>query len=224
MKWTGFILSFVIVSCALQPKEEYIQTTIANTEKARPSITLPPSATISPTKAPTNTRSPTKTLIPSKTPKPSPTTLAHPYINPPGGYELASPDCTIEECLFRGKEYTQGENWLIGIAFVEGYYASFPEAAYGEEKNCDAFVVTGGSQTIIDSMRGLIYYGNGIYKLNEFEQVIFFIDLDNMDVFQRQLLVNSTQNFPVRLLGFWPTPEGSELDICEPWVITLSVE
>lgn len=215
MKWTGFILLLVLASCVMQQGEEDIQTVIVTTENTKPTIAQSPFATISPTKVSTITPFPVE---------PSPTTLAQRYISPPEGWEIASPACTIEECLFRSRGMHPGKNWLTGVAIIEGYYVKVTRTSFGITKTCDGFVITGGSQTMIDSIVGLLEGGNGIYSLTDLGWPIAIIDLEstNQDVMNK--IATSSQSVPVRIIGFWPTAEGRSYAVCESPLIILSMD
>ena len=73
------------------------------------------------------------------------------------------------------------------------------EYVYVATSTCDSFVVLGGNESLINYFKDLIKIGNTINKLDEKGNLIVNIDMSNVDVSKKILIVNSNKTKPITI-------------------------
>ena len=135
------------------------------------------------------------------------------------GYAAVDDQCDEKQCLFENKD---SDNPLLGLAALQGYYLKSTRLNLTEEEvACDTFVVTNGSQPLINHLIELVDKGNTVNTLNEIRQPIINLDLKNLSSVDQRIIEQSTKNKEVSLSVIRHMSQGSGAPPCASFVDVL---
>ncbi|KUK79065.1 MAG: hypothetical protein XD95_0636 [Microgenomates bacterium 39_7] len=110
--------------------------------------------------------------------------------------------CTVYDCLF----YDERGGYYVGSAVITGYYVQKEKSAWGETVTCDCFTITEGSEKLIQSIIDRVNSGNALHSLNDLNQPVINIMFDSLSQFDREKLLNSSENNQLEISILIETP------------------
>ena len=143
-------------------------------------------------------------------------------------YEQVGNACNQAECLFTANQQTEPP---LGIAMLKGYYeAREIDFAMGPQSTpdveiCDGFVITEGSEEIIQWFTELVKAGNTVNRITGQNQLVLSLFLDMLSEQEQAKIRSSTSTEPIEILILIPTPPArGPLTKCITWVEILKVK
>lgn len=134
---------------------------------------------------------------------------------------LVDEECTIDGCLFEDKN----NDAVVGFANIEGYYKTYDKLDWGDvEVVCDAIIVTGGNDALIDNFKKWIQDGNGLNSMSESGELILNINVSSLSPEDQSLIKSSTSENPVDLNIIRPKVLGTGVSACTSLVQIVDVK
>ena len=127
--------------------------------------------------------------------------------------------CNIDECLIGS-----GGWGTSGVAKLEGFYQTYEGEAWGEQKICDALLVTGGSTKLRNAFNEILEGGNTVNSETENGELLLNINLSTLDSNTIQKIKSSTKAYPISLTVLRMPTEGSSVEACYSFVEILKAE
>jgi hypothetical protein len=135
---------------------------------------------------------------------------------------LISGSCNTYECLF---EFESDREKINGISTFTGYYTKInKQERGGQNVQCDAFVVTGGSRILSELFKSAVEEGNTLNQINENGDLVLNISPEVLNSSERSLLYSSSATNPVNIGIFYSTPPGMDANACTSLVKIMSIE
>ncbi len=130
--------------------------------------------------------------------------------------------CKQEDCLFR---LGDGHNsYVVGTGVLTGFYRPVERSAWGETKDCDTLVITGGTPEIRRNYSSYLERGNSINSLDAAERIQANLDLATLTEAEQKRILDSSLDAPVELSVFVPLPGGKDAAVCHSMIEILSVK
>ncbi len=136
-----------------------------------------------------------------------------------GGSSLVNGRCDSSECLVR-----QSSGEVYGVASIEGYFARTTREHSGRKKDCDSFVMTGGSEALRDYFAGMVDRGNTVNSKDAEGRPVINLDLSKLDGPDKGRLQGSGSGKSAKMLVLVPIQAGSGAPECFSFVDILRVE
>lgn len=128
--------------------------------------------------------------------------------------------CNKNECLF----VNESSDLVHGYATLSGYFKQYLSEDLGKQVKCDALVITGGSENLIQSFRDAINSGNTINKYDEEKNLLVNLDMSTLDPVYKQKLLLSNKNKNVQLGVIRILESGRAASTCHSFVDILFVK
>ncbi len=132
-------------------------------------------------------------------------------------YALINNNCSLEQCLFE-TDYD-----LLGAVEISGYYGQRKASAWEQTKVCDLLVIKDEQSAFYKHYMDLVNKGNEVNGKDDNNNLFFSLDLSKLTNTERDKILKSTKDLPVKLLVFINMPRETEAPVCYSNVEILKV-